>query len=111
MSAREITAGDTLKVTTQVSNTGSREGAEVVQLYVSDPKASVPRPPKELKGFRKVFLKPGETKTVEFELAPRAFSFWDTEKHDWKAEPGEFEIRLGNSSRNLTPPVSVTMSR
>ncbi len=111
VSAREITAGDTLKVTTQVSNTGSREGAEVVQLYVSDPKASVPRPPKELKGFRKVFLKPGETKTVEFELAPRAFSFWDTEKHDWKAEPGEFEIRLGNSSRNLTPPVSVTMSR
>ncbi len=111
LSVSQIKPGETLKVTTQITNTGDREGAEVVQLYVADPQASVPRPPKELKGFRKVFLKPGETQKVDFELTPRAFSFWDTESHSWKAEAGTFDIYLGNSSRNLLSPATVTLTR
>ncbi len=94
-------------VSTRVTNTGKRAGAEVVQLYVSDPQASVPRPPKELKGFQKVFLQPGETKTVEFVLDDRAFSFWDIKTHQWKKEAGVYEIRVGNSSRNLSQAATV----
>lgn len=101
LSRTEINAGEDLKVSVSVTNTGTREGAEVVQLYVSDPECSVERPVRELKGFRKVFLKPGETKEMEFTLNKRDFSFWDVNAHAWKAEPGFFEIQMGNSSRNL----------
>ena len=96
-------AGKNPKVTVSidVTNTGTRPGAEVVQLYVHDLQSSVPRPVKELKGFEKVWLKPGETKTATFELGEGAFAFYDTPKKKWTAEPGTFEILVGSSSRDI----------
>lgn len=84
-----------------VTNTGSRPGAEVVQLYVADHEASVPRPEKELKGFQKVALQPGETTTVLFQLDRRAFAFYDADRREWVVEPGRFTISAGASSRDL----------
>ena len=92
----------TMTFSVNVKNTGSREGAEVVQLYVHDDKASVERPYKELKGFAKVNLKPGESKDVEISIDRRALSFWDETTNGWKVEPGKFTILVGNASDNLT---------
>ena len=83
-----------------VTNTGTREGAEVAELYVGQLHARVPRPIKELKGFAKVKLKPGETRHVQIALDRRAFSYYDVNKKDWTAEPGEFSILVGGSSDN-----------
>jgi beta-glucosidase len=88
-------------VSFNVKNTGSRAGAEVAEVYVGDSHASVPRPVKELKGFAKVYLQPGETKQVTVSLDRRAFSFYDVEKADWKAEPGKFSILVGSSSAKM----------
>ncbi|MFH1369051.1 MAG: glycoside hydrolase family 3 C-terminal domain-containing protein [Elusimicrobiota bacterium] len=97
------------KVSVSVKNTGSREGKEVVQLYLSDKVSSVPRPPKELKGFKKISLKPGETKAVVFELNKRAFSFYDAGKRNWVAEPGEFEALVGSSSRDIRQKATINL--
>jgi beta-glucosidase len=86
------------QVTFEVSNTGKRAGAEVAQLYIGDGHATVPRPPKELKGFAKVELKPGETKPVTIALEPRAFTYYDVKHKLWRADPGEFEVLVGRSS-------------
>ena len=102
LSSAAITANDTLRVKVSVTNTGKRAGAEVVQLYIHDDKASVDRPYKELKGFRKVFLQPGETKDVEMTIAKDALSFYDETTAAWKAEPGTFTVLVGNASDNLT---------
>jgi beta-glucosidase len=83
-----------------VTNSGSREGAEVAEVYVGDTHARVPRPVKELKGFSKVMLKPGEMRHVQVSLDRRAFSYYDVEKKDWAAAPGEFAILVGGSSDN-----------
>ena len=85
-------------VTFELTNTGTRAGAEVAQVYVGDGHASVPRPPKELKGFAKVELKPGETKPVTIALEPRAFTYYDVKDNLWRADPGEFDILVGRSS-------------
>jgi beta-glucosidase len=90
-----------VKVSFEVKNTGHREGAEVAELYVGDPHASVPRPVKELKGFAKIDLKPGESKRVTLTLDRRAFSFYDVKKSDWSAEPGEFTILVGGASDKI----------
>lgn len=82
-----------------VTNTGQREGSEVVQMYIRDVVSSVTRPVKELKGFERVFLKPGEKKTVTFEIGPESLAFYDINMK-YVVEPGEFEILVGNSSRN-----------
>ncbi len=84
-----------------VSNTGDRDGSEVVQLYVSEKECSVTRPEKELKSFAKVTLKSGESKTVSMVLDRRSFAFWDVKKHDWTVEPGEFDVKVGGVSNNL----------
>jgi beta-glucosidase len=89
------------KVECDVTNTGARPGAEVVQLYVTDPQASVPRPDKELKGFAKVSLAPGETKTVSIDLNARSFAYYSPEKHGWRVDPGSFGILVGSSSRDI----------
>lgn len=103
LSAKEMKAdGGKLTVTVPVSNTGSREGAEVVQLYVGDDKASVLRPVKELKGFEKVTLAPGETRDVTFTVTPDMLAFFDADAHAWRTEPGTFTLYLGGSSA-LTP--------
>src|SRR5580698_2134411 len=90
--------GEPVTVSFDVTNTGAREGAEVGQVYVSDTHSSVPRPVKELKGFGKVDLKPGETKTITVKLNDRSFSYYDVAKHGWVAEPGDFGIIVGSSS-------------
>lgn len=92
---------DARRVSCVVKNTGRRAGAEVVQVYVAPPKSSVPRPPKELKGFAKVPLQPGESKRVEIPLRPSAFAFFDAAAQKWKAEAGEYEILVGCSSRDI----------
>jgi beta-glucosidase len=105
------TGGDSVvKVTFKVKNTGSREGAEVAQLYVGDAHASVPRPAKELKGFAKVRLRPGETKEIVLSLNRRAFSFFDVKKNDWSAEPGEFAILIGSSSADIKLQKSIRLN-
>lgn len=88
--------GNTFTVSAKVKNSGSRAGDEVVQLYIHDPVASVSRPVKELKGFRRVTLAAGETRTVEFTLRPQDLSFWSDK--GWTLEPGEFEVWVGPSS-------------
>jgi beta-glucosidase len=90
-----------ISVSCNIKNTGSREGQEVAEVYVGDSHASVPRPVKELKGFAKVHLRPGETKQVTIRLDRRAFSFYDVEKGNWKAEPGKFSILVGSSSEKI----------
>lgn len=90
-----------VEVVCQVENTGTREGAEVVQLYVGDGPAPVPRPPRELKGFQRLELQPGETQSVRFVLEKRDFSFYDVESHLWRAGPGTFKVYIGASSRDL----------
>ncbi|MBO7433940.1 MAG: glycoside hydrolase family 3 C-terminal domain-containing protein [Salinivirgaceae bacterium] len=89
----------TLKI--DVTNTGKRAGAEVVQLYIADLKSSLPRPTKELKGFKKVQLNPGETKTVEFTIDRRALEFYNDAKNQWEAEPGAFEAIIGTSATDV----------
>ena len=98
--------GKTLKVRVPVTNIGKVAGAEVVQLYISDVAASVDRPVKELKGFEKVYLQPGQTKTVEFEIDRQALSFFDAERHEWVAEPGEFKAIVAASSDDVRGEVS-----
>jgi beta-glucosidase len=93
-------AGSMVMVSFDVTNTGKTEGAEVAQLYVSDPSAKVDRPERELKGFEKVRLERGETKHVTIELDARAFSYWDDSTHKWSIDPGKFVIRVGDSSEN-----------
>lgn len=92
---------DRLTVSVDVTNTGSVEGKEVVQLYVADEESSVIRPMKELKGFEKVSLKPGETKTVQFTLDARAFAYYHTELKEFYVESGTFAILIGSSSREI----------
>ena len=84
-----------------MKNTGKVTGAEVVQLYVKDVEASVVRPEKELKGFVKIALKPGETRTAQLHLTRDAFAFFSPDRNEWVVEEGEFEILLGSSSRNI----------
>ena len=88
-------------VSFNVKNAGQQGSAEIAQLYVGDSHASVPRPVKELKGFAKVDLRPGESKRVTLQLDRRAFSFYDVKKHAWSAEPGEFAILVGSSSAKI----------
>lgn len=91
--------GNTLSV--DITNTGSREGKEVVQLYVADRKAALVRPVKELKAFRKVALQPGETKTVQFTITDDMLSYFDPEAHRWTVEPGMFDLLIGASSGDI----------
>lgn len=100
---------ETIRAKFTIRNTGSRYGAEVVQLYVSDPVCSVLRPEKELKGFNKIFLKPGETKTVEMKVKVADLAFYDESKKAWNAEAGEYILRLGNSSRSITQKVKISV--
>jgi len=88
-------------VSVKVKNTGEMAGKEIVQLYVRDVESSVIRPEKELKGFEKVELQPGEEKTVTFELDKRAFAYYNVDIGDWHVETGEFEIMIGKSSRDI----------
>jgi beta-glucosidase len=87
-------------IAVRITNTGKREGAEVVQLYLSFPPAAE-EPPKQLKGFEKIMLKPGESKTVTMKLDKDSLSAWDSANHRWKIYPGAYSIMVGSSSRDL----------
>lgn len=100
-SSKTVAPGQPLQISVQVQNTGKTAGAEVVQCYVHDEESSVPRPYRELKAFRKVFLQPGETKTVTLTLRWDDFAFWDEVSKDWNVEPGTFRLLVGNSSRDV----------
>jgi beta-glucosidase len=93
-------SGSDVPVSFDVTNTGSVDGAEVAQLYVSDPSAHVDRPERELKGFTKVYLAAGATQLVTLHLDARTFSYWDESAHKWAIDPGKFVIRVGDSSEN-----------
>jgi beta-glucosidase len=96
-----VAAPDTpITVSFDVTNTGGRFGAEVAQVYVSDPSATVPRSERELKGFERVGLDAGETRRVTVRLNRRSFAYWDVETHGWKVDPGKFVIRVGDSAVN-----------
>jgi beta-glucosidase len=104
-----IKDSDTCTITAQIKNTGSCAGKEVVQLYIRDVVSSIDRPVRELKDFVKVFLEPGEEKSVSFTLGKRAFAYYNTTIHDWIVESGEFEIELGSSSRDIRLSASITI--
>ncbi len=100
-SSKKMDADGTITVTVPVTNSGSVDGKETVQLYIADEKASVLRPVKELKGFRKVSLRPGETAEVTFTITPDDLKFFDEKSHSWIAEPGKFKAIIGSSSTDL----------
>ncbi|NYH87796.1 glycoside hydrolase family 3 C-terminal domain-containing protein [Actinopolymorpha rutila] len=104
-------AGDDLavEVSVTVTNTGPLAGAEVVQVYVRDPECSVTRPVRELKGFAKVALEPGESRTATMTLDRRAFAYWSVRHHDWVVEAGDFEIAVGTSSRDLRAATTIRL--
>ncbi len=104
-----ISADDEVIVSATVRNVGDVAGAEVVQLYVQDNEASVARPSKELKGFKKVFLQPGEQKTVEIRLSADDLSFFDESAHAWKAEPGVFTLHVGTAVDKIWDQVEITL--
>lgn len=101
LSASELSVNDTLQVWVTVTNTGARAGAEIVQLYVHDVDSSVYKAEKELKGFQKVFLQPGESSRLNFSLNKRDFAYYDVEEADWVAESGAFDILISASSRDV----------
>ncbi len=101
VSSKNISDKDTLTVTVTVKNTGKRFGKAVTQLYVGDVESTVFRPVRELKGFEKTALQPGEAKDVTFTLDKRSFAYWNEQIHDWHVETGEFRIEIGNSSRDI----------
>jgi beta-glucosidase len=104
------TSGSTVKVSFDVTNTGKVAGAEVAQLYVSDPSTKAKRPERELKGFEKVRLAPGETKHVSLSLDARAFSYWSEATHKWIVDPGKFVILVGDSSENTPLHADLTLN-
>lgn len=104
-----MTLTDSITFTLSVTNTGQRAGAEVVQLYVSDLKSSLPCPKKELKGFQKVFLQPGETREVSITIGRDALSFYDDRQKQWKVEPGAFEALIGTASDRIASNVRFTL--
>lgn len=100
-SAKEMTRDGKLTFTVTVKNTGSKRGAETVQLYIKDKKSSVDRPVKELKGFKKVWLEPGEQKDVDMTIDNNALAYYDETTGTWKSEDGEFDALVGNASDNI----------
>ena len=110
VSDETITDSDTLTVSATVKNTGNMAGKEVVQLYVSDLQSSLQRPVKELKGFTKLSLEPGESNEVSFSLAARDFSYYDPRQSQWIAESGEFEVKIGASSADIRISENIQLS-
>jgi beta-glucosidase len=95
------TSDGRVTVSFDLTNAGQRAGAEVAQVYVADTHSAVPRPPKELKGFAKVHLEPGETRRVSVHLDRRSFAYYDVAAADWQVTPGSFRVLVGSSSRDI----------
>ena len=101
--------GGGARATVELTNTGERRGSTVVQVYVGDAQASVPRPVRELKGFAKAALDPGETRELAFDLPPRAFAFFDAAARNWRIEEGSFEISAGFSAADIRKSATLAM--
>lgn len=110
LSASEMAPDGRLQVSIDVANTGQRAGKEIVQLYVRDPESRLVRPEKELKGFAKVMLAPGETKTVTLTLDRESLAYWDDASKTWVAEEGQFEVLVGASSQDIRARASFTLT-
>lgn len=106
---KSIADGESITFTIPVTNSGKTAGAEIVQLYISDPESSVMRPVKELKAFEKVYLKPGETRDVKFTVGKDALSYFDADKHCWVAEPGEFVAHAAAASDDIRSSVRFSL--
>ena len=100
-SAKEFGSDGSITITVPVTNTGAVEGKEIVQLYIADEKSSLPRPLKELKGFKKISIAPGQTVDVEFTVDSDDLKFFDDKAHSWVAEPGKFKAMIGASSADI----------
>lgn len=109
LSKEKMKDTDTVTVSFKIKNTGSVDGAEIAEVYVADKESTIFRPKKELRGFKKVFLKAGEEKEVSVELSKRAFAFYNVELGDWMVETGEFDILVGSSSRDIKLTASMTV--
>ena len=107
--SKSMTGDGSITVSLDITNTGKTTGKEVVQLYISDMKFSLPRPEKELKDFRKIELEPGETSTVTFTIEKEDLSYFDPEKHDWVAEPGKFKALIGSASDDIRAEISFAL--
>lgn len=107
---KSMNAGDTITFTVPVTNVGKVAGAEVVQLYISDKKAPVLRPEKELKGFAKVYLQPGETRNVTFTIGKDALSYFDADAHRWVADAGEFKAHVASASDAVKSSVDFSLN-
>jgi len=107
---KSMSPSDQITFSVKVKNTGTRAGEEVVQLYISELKSSVPRPVKELKGFEKIALQPNEEKTVTFTIDKSALSYFDAAKHDWVAEPGDFTALIGAASDDIRTKILFTLN-
>jgi beta-glucosidase len=101
LASEGLVLGEPLELRVTLRNAGSRPGKEVVQVYVADLESSVPRPPRELKGFAVVRLAPGEAAELTLALEDRDLAYWDTARHSWRIEPGRFEVQVGRSSRDV----------
>jgi beta-glucosidase len=110
VSSDSLEADGSVTVRVDVTNTGKRSGEEVPQLYVHDAKPMIDRPIRELKGFAKIELAPGETKTVQFKINPRDLAYFDVDGHQWKANAGEYELQVGASSRDIKLKKSVRLN-
>lgn len=106
ISDNKMSKSETITVEIPITNKGDQIGSEIVQFYISDIKSSLLRPVKELKGFRKVRLMPGETATIKYEVTPEHLKFFDDTAHRWVAEPGKFELLIGASSTDIRRKVS-----
>jgi beta-glucosidase len=96
-----VSGDQPVTVSFDVTNTGNRAGADVAEVYVGETNPPLPRPVKELKGFSKVVLNPGETRHVSVELDRRAFAYYNTPKHEWTADAGEFKVFVGDSAEQI----------
>jgi beta-glucosidase len=101
LGADDLAEGEPLEIRVKLRNTGPRPGKEVVQVYLADLEASVPRPPRELKGFAVVRLAPDEIVELTLTLDDRDLGYWDVARHSWRIEPGRFEIQVGHSSADI----------
>lgn len=101
LSPKSLSGEQTLSVEFTLTNTGKRAGAEIAQLYIRDIEASLPRPEKELKGFKRIYLEPGTSQTVKFEIDKHYLAFFDDRVKEWRVEPGEFEILVGSSCQDI----------
>jgi beta-glucosidase len=110
VSSEALEPDGSVTVRVDVTNTGKRGGEEVPQLYVHDAKPVIDRPIRELKGFTKIELAPGETKTVQFKIIPRDLAYFDVDGHQWKANAGEYELQVGASSRDIKLKKSVRLN-